>query len=520
MQITQTIQRSALVFPDRPAVLYGARKRTWREVVDRVARAAAALQALGLRSGEHVPVLAFNNDRYLELMYAVPWAGGVIVPLNVRWADVEIAEALSEVRPRLILLDDAFLSLAESLRARIPSLEHVISIGEKRDCGHPHYEDLVQTFAPVADAGRTGNDAFTRFYTGGTTGKPRGVTISHQNAVFASLSYIAELQLTSSMVHMHVGGFFHLSGAGHLWYTSMVGGCNVALPKFEVVPVLEAIHVHRVTNTVLLPTMVNMLLQDERAGAYDLSSMRLCIYGGSPMPTALISAFIERLPSWSFVQVYAMTETAGLATFLPWCRHVESESGPSKINSVGQAALGVEIRVIDREGNDLPPGEVGEIAIRGANVMKGYAGPWPSELSASAFGSGYLRSGDLGWLDSDHFLHVVDRAKDMIISGGENVYSAEVENAIYRHPAVRECAVIGVPDAKWGESVLAIVVLKDGMSAGESEIVAHCRSLIANFKCPKRVEIRKEALPLSPAGKIKKDLLRAPYWEGLDRRIG
>lgn len=520
MQITQTIQRSALVFPDRPAVIYRDRKRTWREVVARVARAAGALKELGLQPGEHVPVLAFNNDRYLELMYAIPWAGGVIVPVNIRWADAEIAEALSEVNPRVIFLDDAFIGLADALRVCIPSLKHIVAIGEELDIGHRHYEKLVKASTPVEDAGRTGNDAFTRFYTGGTTGKPRGVTISHQNAVFASLSYIAELQLTGAMVHMHVGGFFHLSGAGHLWYTSMVGGCHVILPKFEVLPALEAIHTHRVTNTVLLPTMVNMMLQDERAGAYDLSSMRLCIYGGSPMPTALISAFIELLPNWSFIQVYAMTETAGLATFLPWSRHFEGVSGPSKINSVGQAALGVEIRVIDSNGNDAPPGNVGEIAIRGANVMKGYAGPWPSELSASAFGSCYLRSGDLGWLDSDHFLYVVDRAKDMIISGGENVYSAEVENAIYKHPAVRECAVIGVPDPKWGESVLAIIVLKDGMPADESEIVTHCRSLIANFKCPKRVEIRKEALPLSPAGKIKKDLLRAPYWEGLERRIG
>jgi long-chain acyl-CoA synthetase len=334
--------------------------------------------------------------------------------------------------------------------------------------------------------------------------------------VFASLSYIAELQLSPSMVHLHVGGMFHLSGAGHMWYTSMVGGCNVLLPKFEALPVLRAIHTHRITNTVLLPTMVNMMLTRDDIGEFDLTSMRTCIYGGSPMPAALIGAFMKRLPTWSFVQVYAMTETCGLGTFLPWNLHVSQDGEASRINSVGRAALGVDLKVIDSSGEDVACGQVGEIAVRGPNVMLGYVEP----TSVAPYAGDFLRTGDLGWLDQDHFVYIVDRAKDMIISGGENVYSAEVENAIYKHQAVRECAVVAVPDPAWGEAVLAVVVLKNGTAVTAAEIIAHCRGLIAGYKCPKRVVFRQEPLPVSPTGKIKKDILRAPYWTGRPAGIG
>jgi long-chain acyl-CoA synthetase len=515
VQITQTIQRAARLFPDNRATVFGERTRTWRDVVARVSRIAGALQSLGLRRGDYVPVLAFNSDRYIELAYAIPWAGGIFVPINVRWTASEILDALSEVAPRVIFLDDSFLPMADALCSGLRSLVHVISIGEKPTDRYPHYEALAESHDPIDDAGRCKDDEYTRFYTGGTTGKPRGVSISHRNAVFASLSYIAELQLTSNMVHLHVGGMFHLSGAGHMWYTSMVGGCNVILPKFEPLPVLRAIHTHRITNTVLLPTMVNMMLTREDFGEYDLTSMRTCIYGGSPMPATLIESFMERLPTWSFVQVYAMTETCGLGTFLPWNLHVSEGGRPSKINSVGRVALGVDLKVIDSVGDDVPSGQVGEIAVRGPNVMLSYA----ERTFVASYAGDFLRTGDLGWLDEDHFVYIVDRAKDMIISGGENVYSAEVENAIYKHPAVRECAVVAAPDPAWGETILAIVVLKDGTATTEAEIIAHCRGLIAGYKCPKRVVIREDPLPVSPTGKIKKDILRAPYWTDSAVRI-
>ncbi len=511
MQITHTLLRAAELFPDRTATIFGDRRRNWAEVAGRVARLAAALRHLGVGDGDHVAVMAFNSDRYVELFYAIPWAGAEIIPLNIRWAEAEILSALAATRPAVICLDDSFIHLAGALSSAIPSLRSVIAIGDRApDMGVAWYEQLIGEHSPAADRRRSGTDPYTLFFTGGTTGKPRGVSISHQNVTFASLSYIAELQLTHEMVHMHVGGFFHLSGAGHMWYTTMVGGAHVILPKFDVDAVLQALHRHRPTNTVLLPTMVNMLLNHPDASQYDLTSMRLCIYGGSSMPEALIKAFMVTLPSWSFVQVYAMTESTGLATFLPWHRHVDSASGGNKIGSVGCAALGVDVRIIDTDGHEVPRGDVGEIAISGFNVMAGYREQ--PELSAAALRGGVLRSGDLGTMDRDGFVYVVDRAKDMIISGGENVYSAEVENALYSHPAVQECAVIGIPDETWGEAVHAIVVCRTGNSATPHELIAHCRMRIAGYKCPKAVDVRTERLPLSPAGKIKKDVLRAPYW--------
>ena len=506
------------VHPTRLATVYRERKRTWREVGERVARVGSALAAMGVDEGECVPILAYNNDRYVELFYAIPWAGGVVVPLNIRWAQAEFLPVLKQMKPRVIFLDDSFLGLVDVLKTQIGSLRHIVSIGEleRSDPSVVDYEELILRAIIAPDRERGDSAPYTRFYTGGTTGAPRPVTLSHKNVVFASLSYIAQLQLTHEMVHMHVGGMFHLSGAGHMWYTTMVGGCHVILPKFEVAPVLEAIHRHRVTNTVLLPTMVNMLLADSSFDLVDLTSMRMCIYGGSPMPEALIEEFIKRLPTWSFTQVYAMTETCGLATFLPWRRHFATTGETSKLKSVGQAALGVEIKILDAHGNAQQAGVVGEIAVRGANVTEGQ----PLESGESAvFVDGFLRTGDLGRQDEDGFVFLVDRAKDMIISGGENVYSAEVENVLYRHSSVRECAVIGAPDETWGEIVIAIVVPKDGQDPSESELLEHCRRLLGNFKCPKRVVMRREPLPLSPAGKIKKDVLREPYWGGRRRRI-
>ena len=513
MQITNTLARVAELFPNRTATIFGDRQRTWAEVASRVARLAAALRRLGVEDGDHVAVIAFNSDRYVELFYAIPWAGAEIIPLNVRWAEAEILTALGDISPAVIALDDSFLHLAGALRAGISGLRAIIWMGEcDPNTDAAGYEKIIAAHPPCPGRSRSGTDPYTLFFTGGTTGTPRGVSISHQNVIFASLSYIAELQLTHEMIHMHVGGFFHLSGAGHMWYTTMVGGTHVILPKFEVGPVLQALHRHRPTNTVLLPTMVNMLLHHPDASKYDLTSMKLCIYGGSSMPQALITAFMTTLPSWSFVQVYAMTESTGLATFLPWQRHFDSKSGESKMRSVGYPALGVTIRIVDIEGNEVPRGEVGEIAVSGLNVMPSYRNQ--PALSRSAVHDGFLHSGDLGSMDRDGFVYVVDRAKDMIISGGENVYSAEVENALYAHPAVRECAVIGIPHENWGEAVHAVVVLKEDWGAKPSELIAHCRARIAGFKCPKSIDIRSERLPQTPAGKIKKDVLRAAYWKG------
>jgi long-chain acyl-CoA synthetase len=245
--------------------------------------------------------------------------------------------------------------------------------------------------------------------------------------------------------------------------------------------------------------------------------MQKCIYGGSPMPEALLLAFMTKLPGWSFIQAYAMTESSGLSTFLPWEWHLKEGAAGPKIKSAGRAGAGVSLKIVDAAGAECARGIVGEIAMRGLHVMLGYVNS--ADATAKALRNGWLHTGDLAWMDDDGFIYVVDRAKDMIVSGGENVYSAEVENAVYRLSGVRECAVIGIPSEEWGEAVHAVVVPKEGQTVSELEVINHCEAIIAKYKCPKSVEIRSDALPQTPAGKIRKEQLREPYWRGKSKNV-
>ena len=316
---------------------------------------------------------------------------------------------------------------------------------------------------------------------------------------------------------MHVAGLFHLAGAAYVWYTAAAAGTNVMLPKFEAEPVMQAISHYKVNSVVLIPTMVNMLLAHPAFASYDLNSVRTCIYGGAPIPHTLLLAALEKLPGWRFIQAYGMTETAGMATVLPSCYHVLEGDRARKIGSAGRASVVCEVRVVDPAGEELPLGEVGEIAIRGDNVMLGY---WnDAGATAAVLRRGWLHSGDAARMDEDGFIYIVDRIKDMIVSGGENVYSAEVENAIHKHPSVLECAVIGIPSDKWGETVHAVVVTHDGQAVSADALIAHCRGLIAGYKCPRSVDISGRQLPKTAAGKIAKNILREPFWVGSTRRV-
>jgi long-chain acyl-CoA synthetase len=296
----------------------------------------------------------------------------------------------------------------------------------------------------------------------------------------------------------------------------MAGGTHVCLPKFDARLAFEAIQRHKVTYVLFVPTMINMLMNHADFGKYDLTSVRYCEYGASPMPDTLLAVAIEKLPTWVFIQGYGMTESAALTVSLPWKYHFDGDHGPSKRRAAGRAAYAVDVKIVDDRGQELPRGQTGEIAVRGPQVMLGY---WKKpEATAATIRNGWLHTGDGAYMDEDGFVYIVDRVKDMIISGGENIYSKEVENALHAHPAVRECAVIGVPDEKWGEAVLAVVALKDGTSLTAQEVIDHCRKLIAGYKCPRAVEFR-DALPLSGAGKIMKNVLRDPYWKGKTRSV-
>jgi long-chain acyl-CoA synthetase len=299
--------------------------------------------------------------------------------------------------------------------------------------------------------------------------------------------------------------------------TAVLAGTNVFIPAFTPAASLEAIERHRVTRMFLAPTMLNMVLNDPAFADFDLSSLRCIIYGASPMPEALVRQAMKALPEVKFVQSYGQTETSPILSILGPERHVLEGPLSGKLRSAGQPIPGVELRIFDKNDQPVSNGTVGEICARGENVMAGY---WQlPELTEEALRGGWLHTGDGGYLDDDGFLFIVDRMKDMIVSGGENVYPAEVENALAMHPDVAECAVIGVPDEKWGERVHAIVCLREATVFDESQLIAHCRELIADFKCPRSIEFRDAPLPVSAAGKVLKTELRKPYWQGRGRQI-
>lgn len=507
MQATHMLQHAVNISANRAATHYRDRSRTWRELGERVPRLAAVMQRLGVRPGDFVSVLALNSDRYVELFYAVPWAGAVLAPLNVRWSVAENAYAIGQSRSRLLFVDENFLAEARDLREAVPDGCQLIYMGEgEAPDGLLHYENLLAGQPDgIPDADRRDEDLYLVFYTGGTTGHPKAVSLSHRAIVHATMGYLAMLPTIEDLSFLHNGGFFHFSGASPMWYMTLSGGTNVIIPKFDPLWAMEAIQRHRVTNSVLIPTMVNMLLNHPRFSEFDLSSLHTCIYGGSPMAEALMSRIMKVLPGWRFYQIYGMTESGGYATMLRWSDHLHQDERSKRLRSVGRAAPGFEVRVIRPDGTPAPTGTVGEITLRSDILMSGYLDD--TQATEQALRGGWMHTGDAGHVDEDGYLYLADRIKDMIKTGGENVFSVEVEQALYKHPAVKEAAVIGLPDERWGETVHAVVSLRPGMQATAQQLIDHCRTLIGGYKCPRSVEFCDE-MPLTPVGKIRKNVLR------------
>ena len=382
--------------------------------------------------------------------------------------------------------------------------------------GMLNYEQLLAQSAPAPDANRAGADLAAVMYTGGTTGFPKGVMLSHESLVANTLALVAEgathaegrALLIAPMFHAAVGALMH----GHV----LVGGTSVIAPMFTPVATLQAIQQHRVTHALLVPTMIQLATDHPQAAEYDLGSLQMLTYGGSVISEAVLQRAMKRFPNASFIQAYGMTELSPCATYLNARDHRGESGKPGLLRSAGRATLTTEVRVVDEQGSEVPLGSVGEVAVRGPNVMLGY---WNKpEQTAAALRDGWMHTGDGGRMDGDGYLFIVDRMKDMIVSGGENVYSAEVENALSQHPCVAASAVIGIPSGQWGEAVHAVVVLKPGTSATPEELSAHCHGLIAGYKCPRSTEFR-DALPMTGAGKIQKTELRKPYWVGHTRAV-
>ena len=514
MNLTQGLHRAVQQDPNGIATVCAGRTRTHAQSVDRISRLAAGLTNCGVEDGERAAILSLNSDRYHEFLAATLWAGGVVVPVNLRWSIAEIAESLSEVDARVLVVDDAFAGQVAGIRAAHPRLEYVIHAGDApRPAGALSFERLIADNDPIADA-RRGDDVLAAvFYTGGTTGRSKGVMLSHANLLTSALGVLAsEHFLSPGGVYLHAAPMFHLADLAAWTCQLLRGGTHVMVPTFEPVAVLAAIAEHSVTDVLLVPTMIQLLVDHPRIDEFDLTSLRRVVYGASPMSEGVLNRAIKALPNATFTQAYGMTELSPCATLLLPADHEH----PVHRRSAGRAVLHGQVRIVGPDDVEVPRGTVGEIVASGGHVMLGY---WNRpEETAHALRGGWMHTGDGGAMDDAGYVYIADRIKDMIITGGENVYSVEVENVLALHPAVATCAVIGVPDETWGERVHAVVVPVSGNTPDIDELTAFCRARMAGYKTPRSMEIV-EALPLSAAGKVLKRELRRPYWAGQDRAV-
>ena len=516
--LTQGLRRAVQTRPNGVATSFAGRRRTWQQSADRIGRVAGALSALGVRRGDRVAILALNSDRYLELMYALPWLGAVMVPVNTRLAAPEIEYILDDSGAVALFVDTALSHHLKALEGKTPTVREVVWLDDQAP---PEglllrYEDLTG-YEPLDDVGARDDDLAGLFYTGGTTGRAKGVMLSHANLVVNALNGVAGMGFTSETAYLHSGAMSHLADGASTFGVTLSGGRHAFVPRFEPVEVLHTIQAEKVTHAQFVPTMINMLVNHERFDEFDIGSLSFILYGASPMQEGVLRTAIERMPRVRLMHGYGMTEASPIVTLLDPRYTVLDGPYAGRLKSCGQAVLACEVRIVDAERREVPRGTTGELSVRGANVMKGY---WnkPAETEA-VLEDGWYHSGDGAYMDEEGFVFIVDRLKDMIISGGENVYSAEVENAISTIPGVAEVAVIGVPDDRWGERVHAIVVPKRGKSLGTDDVIDHCRNQIAGYKCPRSVEFRDTPLPLSGAGKVLKRELREPYWKNFTEAV-
>jgi long-chain acyl-CoA synthetase len=511
MYVTQGLRRAAQIRPREESTVFRERRHIWSETADRVARVAGGLKDVGVRPGDRVAILALNSDRYFELMYAIPWLGAIMVPVNTRLATPEIRYVLEDSGARVLFVDGAMQAHAAALAGQTSTVEAVFYLDDDGPpAGTRSYEDLAAAPA-IADAGAGGDTLAGLFYTGGTTGKPKGVMLSHNNLVWNMMNAIAGMYFDQDMTWIHSAPMFHLADGGATFGVTACGGRHVFVLRFDAADCLQTMEQERVTHASYVPTMISMLVNNPTVGDFDLSSLNYIIYGASPMPEGVLRKAILAFPNCQFIHAYGMTEAAPGLTHLP--PRYTTLDGPyaGRIKSCGQAELTAELKIVDEKRNELPRGTIGEVAARGPMIMLGY---WnkPEETAAVLQDSWYY-TGDAAYMDDEGFVFIVDRVKDMIISGGENIYSAEVENAISVMPGVAEVAVIGIPDPKWGECVHAIIVPRAGANLSAEAVIAHCRTQIAGYKCPRSVEFRNTSLPLSGAGKVLKRELREPFWK-------
>ncbi|HEX5946309.1 MAG TPA: long-chain-fatty-acid--CoA ligase [Acidimicrobiales bacterium] len=517
--IADIIRSHAAERPDAVALQVDGGAITFAELDARSNRAANALRAAGVGPGDRVAFIDKNGAEWFDVTFGLAKIGAVNVSVNWRLAPAEMAQIIDDAQARVVVVGPDFAQHVEKIEDTLERVETVIAIG-----GHdrwPAYDDWVAGQA-ADDPGveSTGSDVAFQLYTSGTTGLPKGVMLTNDN-FFQGVSGIADQwRLTPDSVNLAMMPMFHIAGAGWAMVGLYHGAATVVLRDIDPARILQVIPEFRVTNAFMVPAVIQFLLMTPGVESTDFSSLRTLVYGASPITDKVLIQGIETF-GCEFIQVYGLTETTGAITQLDGADH-DPENRPQLLRSCGRPYPWVEMRAVDGAGEDVPIGQVGELWTRSHQNMAGY---WnnPAATAEAVTPDGWFRTGDAGYLDADGFVYLHDRVKDMIVSGGENVYPAEVENVLARHPAVADVAVIGVPDDTWGEAVKAIVVLspESGLAAEdiERELIAFARASLAGYKLPKSVDVT-DALPRNPSGKLLKRELREPYWVGVERRVG
>ena len=491
-----SLGRAARYYRDRPALSSNGKRSTFGELHDRVAHIAASLEQLGFESGDRLAILLPNGPEYIQLVYACAWLGVIAVPLNTRLSETEIDHVLADASPRGLVRHSSMPIPKVKLSWELILDQEPFSV---RGDSHPD---------PIYDP----EAILALIYTSGTTGRPKGAVLAHVE-ILANVHHLSYwMPHIEGGVYLHAAPMFHIADFPIMFAAPAFGASQVTIPKFSPKSFCEAVECERVGHTILVPTMINMLTQFPELEKYDLTTLKGLGYGGSPMAPELIHRTSQLLPWVELLQVYGLSET-GFLTGLRNDEHTET-----RLKSCGRTCPGINLRVVNDSGKEVEAGEHGELVVRGANVMSGY---WnnPDE-TARAFRNGMFRTGDIGYRDADGYFYILDRSKDMIVTGGENVYSSEVEAVISAHPAVGETAVFGIPDPQWGELVMACVVLRPGRALTENDLIAHCRRFLANYKIPRRVEFWDDPLPKSGSGKILKRILRDRFWVGQERAVG
>lgn len=517
--LADMVRRQARDRPEKIAFKFEGETMTFAELDTGASRVANGLLALGLKPDERVAYLGKNSHLYFEMLMGVSKAGGVTCPVNWRLAGPEIAYILNDARARILFVGPEFTGAVRAIRDRLETVEHVFCMeGADGDIpGYTAWRDAQEGKDP--QIARHFDDDALQLYTSGTTGHPKGAVLTNRSL----LGLRQELgpdekpewnRWSADDISLIAMPCFHIGGTGWGLTSLYEGATGIVMREFDPLKVLDFIDEHRISKIFMVPAAMKIVVESPKAREVDFTPLKYMLYGASPIPLDLLRTCMEVFQC-GFVQMYGMTETSGTIVALPPEDH--DPAGNDRMRSAGKAMAGVEVAILDADGNRLPPGEVGEIAARTQANMKGY---WNlAEATAETLrDDGWLRTGDAGYMDEDGYVYIHDRVKDMIISGGENIYPAEVENAIFGHPDVADVAVIGVPDERWGEAVKAMVVAKPDAELSAEDVIGWARARIAAYKCPKSVDFI-DALPRNPSGKILRKDLRAPYWHGTQREV-